>query len=77
MKIDPSIRHLFWMYRPGSDLPEEVIVDQIIRYGDLPELLRLQENHSLEMIEKAVRQITGQKRWQKRINFINKIILEI
>lgn len=76
MKIDPSIRHLFWMYNPGSDLPEEVIVDQIIRYGDLPDLFRLQENHSPETIEKALRQLSGQVRWQRRINFINKIILE-
>ena len=76
MKIDPSVQHLFWMYRSGCDLPEEVIVDQIVRYGDLPELFRLQANHSAETIQKVIWQITGQERWKKRIHFVNKIILE-
>jgi hypothetical protein len=64
------------MYRPDSDLPEEVIVDQIIRYGDMQDLFKLPATFSADVIQKVVLKIAGQERWKKRIYFVNKIILE-
>lgn len=75
MKIGRFPHHLFWSYSSQADLPEELVAEQVILYGDLDDLFRLSDMVSKDIIAAANKKISGQERWQKRTHFVNKVIL--
>jgi hypothetical protein len=77
MQITAFPHHIFWSYAPQADLPEEIVAEQVILYGDLTDLFRLQDLVSKSSIEKANQKIEANGRWLKRVNFVNKIILGV
>jgi hypothetical protein len=75
MKIGLFPRHLFWSYDPGADLPEEIISEQVILYGDLDDIFKLSTMVPRDTIAKVNRRIATSGRWQRRTHFIDKVIL--
>jgi hypothetical protein len=75
MKITGFPHHLFWSYTPQADLPEELVAEQVILYGDLDDLFRLSDLVSNDIIAAANQKISARGRWQKRRHFVNKVIL--
>ncbi len=75
MKITGFPHHLFWSYTSQADLPEELVAEQVILYGDLDDLFRLSDIVSNDIIAAANQKISAQGRWQKRRHFVNKVIL--
>jgi len=68
--------YIFWSYAPSADLPEEIIAEQVILYGDLEDIFRVCKELPRELIQKTTDKIAHNGRWKKRVNFMNKIILE-
>ena len=75
MKISEFPQHLFWSYSLHADLPEELVAEQVILYGDLDDLFRLSDMVSQDIIAAANQKIMANGRWQKRSYFVNKVIL--
>jgi hypothetical protein len=75
MKIKQFPHYIFWSYSPQADLPEELIAEQVILYGDLDDLFRLSDMVSDDIIAAACLKIMAKGRWEKRCHFVNKVIL--
>jgi hypothetical protein len=75
MNISEFPHHLFWSYAQGSDLPEEVVTEHVILYGDLEDLFLLSKLVSHKTIAEVNEKLERKKRWPKKIYFVNKIIL--
>jgi len=75
MNISTFPKHLFWSYSNDADIPEEVVAEQVIRYGDLEDLFQLSALVSSDVIAGVNRRIASQGHWLKRCNFVDKIIL--
>jgi len=77
MNIALFPKHLFWSYDPRADLPDEVVAEQVILYGDLDDLFRLSNNVSPVIIAKVNKKISSRGRWKKRCYFVEKVILGV
>lgn len=75
MKITAFPHHLFWSYSTSADLPEELVAEQVILYGDLDDIFRLSDMVSKDVINAANQKIMVLGRWKKRTYFVSKIIL--
>ena len=75
MKITGFPHHLFWSYTSEVDLPEELVAEQVILFGDLDDLFRLSDLVSNDIIAAANQKISAGGRWHKRRHFVNKVIL--
>jgi hypothetical protein len=45
MRIDqlPFPHDYFWSYRPDADLPEEIVAEKILVYGDISAIVQLEK----------------------------------
>ncbi len=75
MKITGYSEHAFWSYDKESDLPEEVIIRQILLYGEIKDMLRLVKLIRHDKIEKVLSSFSINHQNIKRINFFRKVIL--
>ena len=75
MKTTEFPRYIFWSYSKDADLPEQIVAEQVILYGDLDDLFRLSTLIPKETITAVNQKIQATGRWEKRTHFINKIIL--
>ena len=69
-------QYIFWSYSPEADLPEELVAEQVILYGDLEDIYRISKELPVALIKKTTDKIAVTGRWKRRVNFMNKIILE-
>lgn len=75
MKITGFSEYPFWSYDKNADLPEEVIITQILLYGEIGDMLRMVNFVQRGKIEKVIDSIKVNRRNSKRINFFQKVIL--
>jgi hypothetical protein len=75
MHITQYPRHIFWQYSPEADLPELVVLEKMLLYGDLDDLLALPQHFSPYHIKQVLKTIEAGGRWKKRVFFIYKIVL--
>lgn len=41
MQIAPFPKHIFWQYKPDADLPDMVVLESLLSYGDLDDILKI------------------------------------
>lgn len=75
MQISQFPKHIFWQYKPEADLPEMVILENVLLYGDLDDLLKIPHLFSFSQIEEVQKKIEASKKWKKRAFFIRNIML--
>lgn len=75
MKITGFSEYPFWSYDKKADLPEKVIITQIILYGEIKDMLYLVKLMNIEKIEKVLSSVSINRQNIKRINFFRKVIL--
>jgi hypothetical protein len=46
-------RHVFWSYSPGAVLPDEVIIEHVLKFGDISDIIELFELFPKDEIEKV------------------------
>lgn len=76
MLISQFPKHIFWQYKPDADLPDLVVLENLLLYGDLDDLLMIPHIFPLQQIKVVQKRIEASRKWKKRLFFIKKILLE-
>jgi hypothetical protein len=76
MNISVFPKHIFWSWKGNSDLPEELVAEQVILYGDLDDLFLLSKIVPQKIIKNANDKIISSGKYLKRTNLITKVILD-
>jgi hypothetical protein len=76
LPINIFSRHIFWSYNEDANLPEEEIVRKVISYGDIEDLVKLSEVLPISRIVQLLKTWKERTRFEKRINFFQKVIIE-
>ena len=75
INISEFPQNIFWNYKPGSELDESIVIENVILYGELKDLSKLLKLVSLKSIENVVDNFEKKGKYKKRTNFIKKVIL--
>ena len=75
MKISQFSPHIFWSYDKSKDLPEEVVIEQVLFNGEIEDIDLLFKSCSRENIEKVVILYEKEGKREKRTNFIRMMYL--
>jgi hypothetical protein len=75
MQIEQFPKHIFWQYNPEADLPESVVLETLLLYGDLEDLFNVPLLFTHKQIKEIQKKISASNRWKKRAFFIEKILL--
>lgn len=73
MLINNFSKHIFWSYKKDANLPDDVVLQQVIIHGEIQDLVRLTELFDKQIILKALDKI--KTKYPKRVNFITAILL--
>ncbi len=73
MKITFFSKYIFWSYKKDADLPERVVIRQVILYGEVKDMLALTKLVNKTAIKNVLEKLDD--RYKKRRNFIEKVIL--
>ena len=76
MKTSLFSNHLFWSYQKNADLPVDIVVRQVILYGEVSDMIILSKEVDHKYIRQIANELTKNGRNRKRIFFLNKIVLE-
>jgi hypothetical protein len=68
--------YIFWSYRKDNDLPVEIVIENVILYGDVKDMKKLKELVTIEEYRKVVEKIKSTGRFKKRTHFVEQIILD-
>ncbi|MDQ3193660.1 MAG: hypothetical protein M3P82_01545 [Bacteroidota bacterium] len=76
-RIDTSDfpRHIFWNYKENVFLNEDIVIRNVLLYGDIEDYKKLLKHISNDSLNKIVKQLEATGKNKKRINFIKKILL--
>jgi hypothetical protein len=75
MNIAGFSEYPFWSYKKATDLPEEVVIRQIVLYGKISDMIRLTQLISREHIDNILNQLSSSdNRNCKRIYFFRNVI---
>ncbi|MFC2087166.1 hypothetical protein ACFLSA_03265 [Bacteroidota bacterium] len=77
MEINVFSKHIFWSYNKEADLPPELIIKNVLAFGEIPDLILLAEKLSADLIHEVITKWKNKKKFSKRINFMEKVILDI
>ncbi|MDZ4713618.1 MAG: hypothetical protein SGI89_15020 [bacterium] len=75
INISAFPKHIFWNYKDHAELSEDIVISNVILYGELSDYKTLLTLVSRQSFENVVRDIEKTGKYKKRINFIKKIIL--
>lgn len=73
MKINAFSKHIFWSYNPEADLPDKLIIAQVVQYGELADLVKMTKMFSKNLILSILEELKNKN--VKRVNFIKKVLL--
>ena len=73
MKINKFSKHIFWSYKEDADLPEEVVIRQVLLYGEVKDMLLISKLYTKDSILLVLGKF-GQRQ-NKRRCFVEKVIL--
>jgi hypothetical protein len=68
-------KHIFWSYKPGVSLAPAQVIKQVIAYGEVSDLVKLSKMFPTRVIHKALLTWKEKDRFERRINFMEKVIL--
>lgn len=77
MKIHPFSKHIFWSYKADADLPENVVVEQVIAYGEISDFRLISTLLSRQKIDEAIEQWKTKEQNKKHINFLKQVFLNV
>lgn len=75
MQITSFPKYIFWQYKPEADLPDLVVLENLLLYGDLDILFKIPHLFSNQQISLVQKKMENNKRWKKRAFFIDQILL--
>jgi hypothetical protein len=75
MDIKGFSPHLFWSYKRSADLKPEVIIRQVIAYGEVKDMILLVKKAGKGKIYHEIKKWKNREKYEKHINFMEKVIL--
>ena len=75
MNISQFSPHIFWSYDKTKELPEEVVIEQVLFNGEIEDIELLFKLCSSENIEKIVSRYERESKREKRTNFTRMMYL--
>lgn len=76
MEIKDFSSHIFWSYNPSAGLKPEIIIKQVISYGEVKDMILLVEKVGKKRILEVIKYWKGREKYDKHINFMEKVILD-
>jgi len=76
MNIQGFSPYIFWSYNRTADLEPELIIKQVIIYGEVSDMILLATRIGKKEIQKVIKNWTGREKYDKHINFMEKVILD-
>lgn len=76
MTIQPFSKYIFWSYEAGVDLPDNLVIRQVVAYGEFSDIRLLFKMVSHHVIKQALESWAERSRYMKRINLVNKVFLD-
>jgi hypothetical protein len=75
MNIAPFSKHIFWSWKPGSDLPENLVIQQVIAYGEISDFRLISRLLPPQKINEAIRKWKNRAKYEKHIYFLEQVFL--
>ncbi|MDQ3020778.1 MAG: hypothetical protein M3R36_09445 [Bacteroidota bacterium] len=75
INISDFAHHIFWNYKKSINLNEDIVIQNVILYGDLDDYKKILKLVSKESFANIVNELEKTGKYKKRINFIKKVIL--
>lgn len=75
MKIKDFSPHIFWSYDKQADLEPEVVIKQVITYGEVSDKVLLVKKIGKSQIIDVINGWKNHERYDKHINFMQQVIL--
>ena len=75
MKIKDFSSHIFWSYNKQADLEPEVVIKQVITYGEVSDKVLLVKLIGKSKISEVIHGWKDREKYDKQINFMQKVIL--
>lgn len=75
INISEFSKHIFRNYKDRSELNEEIMIDNVLLHGEMKDYRKLLSLVDKKSFIKAVEKLEKSGKYNKRINFIKKIIL--
>ncbi len=73
--ISNFARHIFWSYKGTAVLNENIVMRNVLLYGDIEDYKELIKHVSKDSLLNSVKELEATGKNKKRINFIKKILL--
>jgi len=75
LSISDFQKHIFWNYKADATLDENIIIENVLLYGELSDYSKLKGLVSRNSIRKVIDKIDRTGRYRKRVNFVRKVLL--
>jgi hypothetical protein len=75
MNIAPFSKHIFWSYKNNADLPESLVVQQVITYGEITDFRKLAALLPKQNIIDAIEKWQNKDKYAKHIHFLKQVFL--
>lgn len=76
MDIRDFSPYIFWSYDRGADIEPEVVIRQVIAYGEVRDMMLLNKRINKERILEVIGNWKEQDKHCKRMHFFTTVILE-
>ncbi len=75
MDIKGFSPHIFWSYYRSKELKPEVVIRQVIAYGEVKDMILLVKKVGERKIHDEIRKWKDREKFDKHINFMERVIL--
>lgn len=75
MNIDGFSSHIFWSYNGLADIEPEIVIKQVISYGEVKDMNLLVKKVGKKKILEVIKNWNGREKYDKHINFMERVIL--
>jgi len=75
MNITPFSKHIFWSWKPDADLPENLVIQQVIAYGEISDFRLICKLMPPQKINEAIEKWKSKDKYKKHIYFLEQVFL--
>lgn len=76
MDVEGFSSHIFWSYNRLADITPEIVIKQVISYGEVNDMNLLAKKVGKKRILEVIKNWKGREKYDKHINFLEKVILD-
>lgn len=69
MNISPFSKHIFWSWKSDADLPENLVIQQVIAYGEISDFRIISKLIPLQKINESIEKWKNKDKYEQHIFF--------